>query len=119
MEQIVLDCDVPATSLRRILDDVGRPRAATSQPSNRASPHGITPPARFLTLPVEHGGQGVLWRLGANPLPGFSEQIENCRIMAPCDGRLVFVAAPTSAIIHEGDIVRERQRLFRIVPALP
>src|SRR5271157_387268 len=64
----------PATSLRRVHDDVGRSRAATSQPSNRASSHGSTPPTCVLTPPVEYGGLGVLSRLAADPPPRFSEQ---------------------------------------------
>ena len=64
----------PATSLRRVHDDVGRSRAATSQPSDRASSHGSTPPTCVLTPPVEHGGLGELSRLAADPPPGFSEQ---------------------------------------------
>jgi HlyD family secretion protein len=47
-------------------------------------------------------------------------QIENCRITAPCDGRLALASPPASvALLGEGDRVHERQRLFRVIPLQP
>jgi len=48
----------PTTSLRRVHDDVGRSRAATSQPSDRASSHGSTPPASVPYTPCRAWGSG-------------------------------------------------------------
>jgi HlyD family secretion protein len=42
-------------------------------------------------------------------------QIENCRLTAPADGRLLYVLPPGSEGLREGDAVRERQPLFRII----
>ena len=47
-------------------------------------------------------------------------QIENCRVAAPCDGRLALVPAPASVtLLGEGDLVHEHQRLFSVVPVQP
>jgi multidrug resistance efflux pump len=46
-------------------------------------------------------------------------QIENCRLLAPSDGRVVLGTTPARARINEGDTVRERQLLFTIVPVRP
>ena len=46
------------------------------------------------------------------------QQIERCRITAPCDGRVVYMTTPAGAKVQEGDQVHERQPLVRIVPAV-
>jgi HlyD family secretion protein len=53
-------------------------------------------------------------------------QIEECRLRAPCDGRVVPMMRPALAgegqdpvPIREGDRVRERQVIFRIIPPSP
>ena len=46
-------------------------------------------------------------------------QIENCRLTAPADGRVLHVLPPGSEGLREGDVVRERQPIFRIIDAGP
>ena len=47
------------------------------------------------------------------------QQLEHCRIMAPCDGRVVSASLASGGNVHEGDRVHERQRLLSILPASP
>lgn len=47
------------------------------------------------------------------------QQVNHCRITAPCDGRVVNVAPPAGPAVHEGDRVHEQQRLLSILPPHP
>ena len=47
------------------------------------------------------------------------QQLEHCRITAPCDGRVVYVSPASGGNIHEGERVHERQRLLSILPSSP
>jgi len=44
------------------------------------------------------------------------QQVKHCRITAPCDGQVVYVAPPAGARVHEGDRVHEQQRLLSVLP---
>lgn len=47
------------------------------------------------------------------------QQVEHCRITAPCDGRVVYVSPPDGGKVQEGNRVHERQRLLSILPQHP
>jgi HlyD family secretion protein len=47
------------------------------------------------------------------------QQVGHCRITAPCDGRVVYVAPPAGPAVHEGDRVHEQQRLLSVLPPHP
>ncbi len=47
------------------------------------------------------------------------KQIEHCRIIAPCDGRVVSIKPPDGVRVNEGDQVYERQLLLSLTPPKP
>ncbi len=44
------------------------------------------------------------------------QQVVHCRIIAPSDGRVIYDSPPAAPRVHEGDRVREQQRLLNILP---
>ena len=76
----------PATSLRRVHDDVGRARAATSQPSTGLRPTAAHPLPAFSHLPSSMGVRGVVaprrrsptWIFGAG-IARFGDILNNMR----------------------------------------
>jgi HlyD family secretion protein len=64
-----------------------------------------------------------IWDLRQGQVERTRRNIENCRLKAPCDGRLVYATrlartgeGADPVPIQPGDIVRERQELARVIP---
>jgi HlyD family secretion protein len=67
-----------------------------------------------------------IWELRRGQVERTHRQIDNCRIKAPNDGRLAIATQPPRPgagnepwPIQEGDIVRERQEIARVIPSTP
>jgi HlyD family secretion protein len=67
-----------------------------------------------------------IWELRRTREEKTRRQIENCRIVAACDGRVVVSLRPPRpgeghepVPIQTGDIVRERQEIARVLPTAP
>ena len=64
-----------------------------------------------------------IWELRQSQVERTRRQIENCKLKAPCDGRLVLAQHPprpgegTEPVpAQPGDMVRERQEIARVIP---
>lgn len=66
-----------------------------------------------------------IWELRQSQVEGTRRQIENCKLKAPCDGRLVLAQRPPRregaepVPMQPGDMVRERQEIARVIPSEP
>ncbi len=79
--------------------------------------------SRNLALAVQSAGSNELakqatWELQNVKEKRLERQIESCKFIAPFDGIIVYYSQTVNGgpMIEEGAAVRERQRLFRIVP---